>query len=201
METEHRRLKSLLLATPWALVGLRLALGPTVVLFAWHGIQGLPMALAVLAALASDVYDGIIARKVGVATVALRRADSIVDTIFYLAAAWSAWLVAPFVVKSVAKLLISLGVLEISRYIFDYLKFRREASYHSYLAKVWGLVLAAALIMLLAFNISGWLLRTALWLGIVSDIEGLAISLLLPDWAHDVRSVLHAHRLRKATAN
>ena len=190
-----------MLATPWALVGSRLALAPTAVLFAWQRIQGLPMALVVLAALASDIYDGIIARKLGVASVALRRADSIVDTIFYLAAAWSAWIVAPYAVKSVAKLLIAVGVLEISRYILDYVKFRREASYHSYLAKVWGLALASALTMLLAFNISGGLLRTALWLGIVSDIEGLAISLLLPTWAHDVRSVVEAHRLRKATVN
>ena len=194
-------MKSLLLAIPWALVGLRLVLAPTLVLFALHRIQGLAMALAVLAALASDIYDGILARKLGIATVALRRADSVVDTIFYLAAAWSAWIVSPFAVRSVAKLLIVLGVLEISRYVFDYLKFRREASYHSYLAKVWGLVLASALIMLLAFNGSGWLLRTALWLGIVSDVEGLAISFLLPAWAQDVRSVLHARRLRRAVAN
>lgn len=159
------------------------------------------MVMAVLAALASDIFDGIIARKLGVASVALRRADSIVDTIFYLGAAWSAWIVAPFAIRSVVKLLIVLGGLEISRYVFDYLKFGREASYHSYLAKVWGSVLASALIMLLGFNISGWLLRTALWLGIVSDIEGLAISLLLPAWAHDVRSLAHAHRLRKATVN
>lgn len=201
METEYGRLNSLLLVIPWALVGVRLALAPTVVLFAEHRIQGLAMALAVVAALASDIYDGILARKLGVATTALRRADSIVDTIFYLSAAWSAWITAPSTVRSVAKLLIALGVLEISRYVFDYLKFRREASYHSYLAKLWGLVLASALVMLLAFNVSGWLLRTALWLGIASDIEGLGISFLLPAWAHDVRSILHAHRLRKAIAH
>ena len=110
---------------------------PTVIFFAWHRIQGLPMLMAVLAALASDIFDGIIARKLGGASVALRRADSIVDTIFYLAAAWSAWIVGPYAVKSVATLLVALGVLEISRYVFDYLKFRREASYHSYLAKAW----------------------------------------------------------------
>lgn len=191
-------LKTLLLITPWALVGLRLALTPIVVFLASHHIQELPMLLTVLAALISDIYDGILARRLGVATAALRRADSIADTIFYLGAAWSAWIVSPLAVRSVAKLLLALGVLEISRYVIDYVKFRREASYHSYLAKLWGLVLASALIMLLSFSVSGWLLRAALWLGIVSDVEGMAISFVLPAWAHDVRSIFHAHRLRKA---
>ena len=191
-------MKTLLLITPWALVGLRLALTPIVVFLASHHIQELPMLLTVLAALLSDIYDGIIARRLGVATVALRRADSIADTIFYLGAAWSAWIVSPLAVRSVAKLLLALGVLEISRYVIDYVKFHCEASYHSYLAKLWGLVLASALIMLLSFSVSGWLLRAALWLGIVSDVEGMAISFVLPAWAHDVRSIFHAHRLQKA---
>ena len=156
------------------------------------------MAIAIVLALLSDIYDGILARKLGVATMMLRRADSIVDTIFYVAAAWATWIVAPTAVRSFGKLLGCLGAFEASRYIFDYLKFRREASYHSYLAKLWGLVLASAFIMLLAFNVSGWLLFLALWMGILSDVEGLAISVLLPTWAHDVPSVVHAYRLRKS---
>jgi hypothetical protein len=57
--------------------------------------------------------------------------------------------------------------------------------------------LALALILLLAFNISGWILRTAIWLGIISDIEGLAISIVLPVWSHDIRSIAHALRARR----
>ena len=154
------------------------------------------MAVAIVAALLSDIYDGIIARRLGVETTALRRADSVADTIFYAAAAWSAWLLAPTAVRSVGRTLALLLVLEVLRYAFDYAKFRREASYHSYAAKLWGLVLALALILLLAFNISGWL-HAAIWVGIVSDIEGLAISIALPVWSHDIRSIVHVLKARR----
>ena len=40
-----------------------------------------------VAAFLSDVLDGVIARRTGTATPALRYADTIVDTIFYVAAA------------------------------------------------------------------------------------------------------------------
>jgi phosphatidylglycerophosphate synthase len=182
---------------PRMLVAVRVLLAPAILLMAIHHRQGLPMAAAIIAALLSDIYDGIIARRLRVETAALRRADSVADTIFYAAAAWSAWVLAPAAVRSVSRSLTVLLALEIFRYLFDYGKFRREASYHSYGAKLWGLVLALALILLLAFNISGWILRTAIWLGIISDIEGLAISIVLPVWSHDIRSIAHALRARR----
>ena len=154
------------------------------------------MATAIVVALLSDIYDGVIARRLGVESTALRRADSAADTIFYAAAAYSAWILAPHKVREVKVILLLLVILEIFRYCFDYLKFHREASYHSYSAKLWGVMLASALTLLLAFNVSGAILRSALWIGIVSDIEGLAISLVLPVWRHDVRSLLHALKLR-----
>jgi phosphatidylglycerophosphate synthase len=182
---------------PWILIALRVLLAPAILLMAIHHRQGVPMVVAIVAALLSDIYDGIIARRLGVETTALRRADSVADTIFYAAAAWSALLLAPAAVRSVGRTLALLLVVEVSRYAFDYAKFRREASYHSYAAKLWGLVLALALVLLLAFNISGWLLRAAIWVGIVADIEGLAISITLPVWSHDVRSIAHALRARR----
>jgi CDP-diacylglycerol--glycerol-3-phosphate 3-phosphatidyltransferase len=38
-------------------------------------------------------------------------------------------------------------------------------------------------------------------LGIVSDLEGLAVSLVLPEWRHDVPSLVHAWRLRRQDAS
>ncbi|MFL6436288.1 MAG: CDP-alcohol phosphatidyltransferase family protein [Terriglobales bacterium] len=182
---------------PWILIALRVLLAPVILLMAGEHRQGLLMAVAIVAALLSDICDGIIARRLGVETTALRRADSVADTVFYAAAASSAWLLAPAAIRSLAGILALLLVLEVVRYAFDYAKFRREASYHSYAAKFWGLVLALALILLLAFNISGWILRTAVWVGIISDIEGLAISIVLPVWSHDIRSIAHALRARR----
>jgi len=186
----------LLKGIPWVLVLLRVLLAPTVVLLAWNGRQGIPMAAALAAALLSDILDGVFARRLGTATAALRRADSIADTLFYGSAAWAAWILSPDSVRSVGAILAVLLGLEISRYVFDFVKFRREASYHSYSAKAWGLVLAIALVLLLALNVAGGILVAALWLGILANLEGLAISMVLPVWSHDVPSIVHALKLR-----
>jgi phosphatidylglycerophosphate synthase len=183
------------------LVGLRVVLAPTLVAVARYHPRGVFMVMIVWAGLLSDVYDGILARRIGVETTALRRADSVADTIFYAAAGLSAWLVAPRQLIEVRGLLIALIVLEAVRYAFDWMKFKREASYHAYSAKAWGLVLAVALTLLFGFRIGGFGLQLALIVGIVADLEGIAISVLLPGWAHDVRTVVHAWRLRQKRAS
>ena len=56
--------------------------------FIWIGIvrgAGKIAALVLILGFVSDVYDGIVARRFGVATTGLRRLDSAVDTVFYLA--------------------------------------------------------------------------------------------------------------------
>jgi phosphatidylglycerophosphate synthase len=193
-DSTHR---SLLKAVPVGLVILRILLAPAIIVLAMHRRQGVTMAVCIACALLSDIFDGIVARRFGVETTALRRADSAADTIFYAAAGVSAWILARAAVRGVAGILLLLVMVEVARYGIDYVKFRREASYHSYAAKIWGLALATALILLLAYNISGWFLRAAIWIGIVSDLEGLLISMILPVWSHDVRSFVHALKLRK----
>ena len=87
--------------------------------------------------------------------------------------------------------------LEALRYGFDLRKFGRAASYHSYLAKLWGLVLAVAVMGVLGGGGLGWLIRLAIWLGVVVNLEGLGMSLVLPQWQTDVKTLTAAGRLRK----
>jgi CDP-diacylglycerol--glycerol-3-phosphate 3-phosphatidyltransferase len=189
-------MEALLKQAPWALVCFRALLAPVVVLLAWNGRQGIPMAATLAAALLSDICDGMLARSFGTVTAPLRRADSIADTLFYVSAACAAWILNPGSVRSVGAVLAVLIGLEVVRYLFDFVKFQREASYHAYSAKAWGLILAIALILLLAYNVAGGILVSALWLGILASIEGLAISIVLPAWSYDVPSIVHALKLR-----
>lgn len=183
---------------PWSMVGFRALLGPAMAGAAWGMTAPEPWLGAMIAAgLASDVYDGILARRWQTDTSALRVADSAADTVFYLGVLaaiverhWPAlherlWLLA------------ALLVLEALRILFDWMKFRRMASYHSYAAKAWGLLLAAATIALLCFNRAPWLMTAALVWGILCDMEGLAMSALLPHWTHDVKSLRRALELRR----
>ena len=105
--------------------------------------------------------------------------------------------------SQVREYLIPLAVLiflELIRYAFDYAKFRREASYHMWSSKAWGLALFVCFFSLLALGKGGWPVALATYLGIAADLEGLAISVTLRKWKTDVPSVYHAIQLRRAEA-
>jgi len=89
-----------------------------------------------------------------------------------------------------------LAALEVARYVLDLLKFGREASYHMWSSKLWGLALFAGFLALLVGGDDGVAVTAAIVLGIVADLEGLAISCTLKTWKSDVPSIVHALRLR-----
>jgi hypothetical protein len=62
-------------------------------------------------------------------------------------------------------------------------------------AKLWGLLLFLALLVLLGTGSAG-LLPIALAAGIVAELETLAITMTLPSWRPDVPSVWHAWHIR-----
>jgi CDP-diacylglycerol--glycerol-3-phosphate 3-phosphatidyltransferase len=148
-------------------------------------------------ALISDILDGILARRFGVNSAAMRRYDSTADTIFYLSAVYAVWALYPEALKANQTGLLFLLGLELTRYAVDFLKFGRETSYHMWSAKLWNLTMFAAFVALLGLGFSGWLLTAAIYVGIASDLEGLIATMLLPKWRHDVPTAWHAYRIRK----
>ncbi len=154
---------------------------------------GVCLALAFL----SDVFDGVIARRLDVATPGLRRLDSLVDTLFYACAVFVALELYPAALEAHIKSIAALIALELTRYLFDWLKFRRVASYHMWSSKLWGLLMFVAFVALLVFGRAGWILSVAVYAGIMADVEGLAISFVLSESRTDVASIVHA--LRRST--
>ena len=192
-----------------ALTALRVALAPALVVLAHHGAgrpaddAGVHAAAAgalyvacCVAAFLSDVFDGVLARRWRVDGPAVRRLDSAADTVFYVAAAWSVWVARPDVVRDYAAGALVVVALEVVRYAVDYWKFGREASYHAWSAKAWGVALFAALVATMGFGRPRGFVDAAIALGVVADLEGLAMTLVLPRWAHDVRGLGAAWRLR-----
>jgi phosphatidylglycerophosphate synthase len=190
----------LLVHLPLALTALRAFLAPFIVLLAIAWPNEMMFGMLLLVALLSDVFDGVIARRLGIATPTLRRLDSIADSMFYLCAMFAAWHLHK---SQVSEYLIPLAVLltlELARYAFDYAKFRREASYHMWSSKAWGLALFFCFLSLLSFGKGGWPIALAIYLGIAADLEGLAISVVLKKWRTDVPSIFHAIQLRRNEA-
>lgn len=189
----------LLRAIPILLIGLRAALAPILLGLALGWPRPEAFAICLALALLSDYFDGVIARRLDIATASLRRLDSAADTLFCLAALGAVWILEPQVLHAHIATLGILLMLELGRHAFDLIKFGREASYHMWSSKLWALALFLAFFMLLVLGEDGPWVMAAIGLGILSDLEGLTISLLLPRWRHDVPTFIHAWRLHTAS--
>ncbi len=188
-------------SVPLLLTALRAALGPVVVVLSMAAPSRLAFGVCLVGAFLSDVFDGIIARRLGIATPALRRLDSIADTVFYVGATYAVWQLFRSAITARWLPLSVLVGLEGVRYMFDLVKFRREASYHMWSSKLWGIALFAGFFSLLAMGQDGVMADAAVYVGIVADIEGLAISVVMRTWQSDIPSLVHAFRLRNVGRN
>jgi CDP-diacylglycerol--glycerol-3-phosphate 3-phosphatidyltransferase len=182
---------------PVALTAIRALLGPVVVLLATLHPSAVGFGVCLVLAFVSDIFDGIIARRLNIATPGLRRLDSLADSIFYVCATFAVWFLYPSQLADHMKALVALGALEVIRYVVDLRKFGREASYHMWSSKLWGIALFCGFFSLLALGSSGFAVAAAIYVGIVADIEGLLISCLLVQWRTDVPSLVHAYRIRR----
>ena len=183
---------------PALLVALRAACAPGLVIAERLGASGALLAAFVAIAFVSDVFDGIIARRIGVATEPLRRADTAVDSLFYACALVTLYLRAPVVLRSNALGLAVLVGLELTRLAVERAKYGRLAAYHMWSAKLWGLALWLGFSEAFLTATPGPLFRAAVILGVVADLEGLAASLVLSRWRHDVPTFWHARRLERS---
>lgn len=182
---------------PLGLTMLRLLLAPVLVWMVYAAAPGGAFALVILIAFVSDYFDGVIARRVGVASAELRHFDSRADLVFYATAAWVVWRVHPEVVRRFAVPgLIVIG-LDVVRHVFDFSKFGKDAAYHAWSSKVWGLSLALALVLLMGFGIVQPFVGITVTLGLIAQVEGLLISVVLPRWTHDVPTLVRAVQIRK----
>ena len=181
----------------WSMVALRVLLCPVMIWGAKAGWSGIWLAAIVVIALVDDIYDRVMARRWGCDTPAVRMSDSLADTVFYLGVAAALWIRKPEVLRDNWILIAVLFSLEGARYVFDLRKFGRAASYHSYIAKVWGLILAAAMVGVFAFGGFRVMVPIAAAWGILVNLEGLTMSIMLPRWKNDVKTLPRAWALRK----
>jgi phosphatidylglycerophosphate synthase len=181
---------------PWLMAAARAILGPIVIVGQACQWSGAALASLIVTALLSDIFDGILARRWHCDTPAVRLFDSMADTAFYLCTAIALCLRYPHLWMTHALLLAFLLILEAARFVYDFAKFGKPASYHSYLAKTWGILLAIAVITAFLTPHADTLISAALLLGILCDLEGLTMSLLLPIWHRDVKTLRAAWQLR-----
>jgi CDP-diacylglycerol--glycerol-3-phosphate 3-phosphatidyltransferase len=185
---------------PAALIVLRFTLGPAVMAMVAAGVAGPWLIAAATAGFLSDIFDGVVARRLGVATERLRVADSWVDTWYYVWVAAAIWRGSPEVVAAYGTPLLVVVGLQGANWLLEFAKYRRFCTYHAYTAKLWGITLFLAAVWLLGFRQPGPFLWGAIAGGVLSLGESLLMTLVLPRWHHDVKHLGHALELRREHA-
>jgi len=182
---------------PAFLVGVRFLLGPFLYWSVYAKISPWWFICGFIFAFLSDIFDGIIARRLHISTPALRTADSWVDTWFYFWIMFSVWVSHS---ESVTKFAIPLGilmVLQVSEWIYGRIKFGRLTGYHAYSAKAWGIALFAGILSIMLFEYDGVIWWTAILLGWICSIESWLLTITVATWTTDVKSVFHVWQAQK----
>jgi len=168
----------------------RLILAPILVVIAWEQQANLFRA-AFTAAILSDLLDGVLARLLNQRTEFGSKLDSWADMATYLALFFGICLLWPeFINDHLHLLLAGFGVYTVA-YAVGYLKYGRLTSYHSLGGKI-SAVLMAGSIILWFFGGPEILFQIALVFSLLSGVEQIAMTLILPHWQPNVLTLWHA---------
>ena len=179
---------------PFALTTLRLLLGPVALLCADENAPRIVYLPILVVGTLSDIFDGILARRFGVSTPRLRRYDSVTDAIYYLfILAAAVMLCRPAIVANISALSLIIAS-EVIAIVVSYARFGNYPATHSYLAKLYGLCLLAALVALLTFDASGWVLKSLAAVALTTNAEIVAIHLMANSQPVDVPNIFVAYK-------
>jgi CDP-diacylglycerol--glycerol-3-phosphate 3-phosphatidyltransferase len=180
--------------TPFLLTTFRLLLGPVALVCALEGVSRLVYLPILVAATLSDIFDGILARRFGVATQGLRRYDSVTDVSYYLFLLAVVWILCKPQLLGTTWAISILLLSEAACVVVSVVRFGKYPATHTYLAKFYGLALLAGLVALLVFNASGWVIVTLMLIGLVTNIEIIFIHLAMNVAPVDVSSIFALYK-------
>jgi CDP-diacylglycerol--glycerol-3-phosphate 3-phosphatidyltransferase len=146
--------------------------------------------------LLTDIFDGIIARHQNSVTEKMRRLDSQTDLVFWVSIGYASWQLHSDLLKHYNIAILFIFAMEFMCYFVSIIKFKRETCTHAYLSKLFGIAMFTAFFCLFAFGYGGVVLEAAVVIGIISHVDRILITLILPAWAFDVPSAYHAYMIR-----
>jgi len=179
---------------PLMLIYSRIAFGAIIILlsvFKPEFFRPVIITLIVLGLL-SDIFDGIIARRLHISTQKLRRLDSTVDQFFWLCIVAGAYMISPVFFKHNLVLIIVILSMEVACYLLSFIKFKKEIATHAISSKIWTLILFATLVQVIATGNAVILFYICFWLGVVTRMEIILMLVILKEWTNDVPSLYHA---------
>jgi CDP-diacylglycerol--glycerol-3-phosphate 3-phosphatidyltransferase len=148
------------------------------------------------AAVASDGLDGLLARLLKAKTVLGARLDAAADTATYLVLFLSVLRLWPDFVAAHSVMLATAIALYATNHLWSLAHFRKLPAYHTWAGKISAVLMAAGMLLWFVSGVGG-LFTAALVASLISVVEQLAITVLLPRWRADVPTFVHALRLRR----
>jgi CDP-diacylglycerol--glycerol-3-phosphate 3-phosphatidyltransferase len=182
----------LLLNVPYLLTYSRLLMAVVYIFASLYkpAQQPLFVGLILIYAILSDIFDGVIARRLKIATDHLRQLDSKVDTVFWFSLLYLLIVMRPEFMKDHALPLFILLVLEIGVQLFGFFKFNTAMALHTYAAKAWAVLLTLTVLQLLWTGDAAVLFTIMFAWGLISQTEVILILLKLKTYRVDIKSIL-----------
>jgi CDP-diacylglycerol--glycerol-3-phosphate 3-phosphatidyltransferase len=183
------------LSVPNGLSAFRVVVVPVLLALAWHGaVEFFLIGFAL--GLASDVLDGVLARRLGQVTEFGATLDQWADFALWLSLPLAAWWLWPEIIRREAPYVTVALVCMLLPTAIAFLKYREVPGYHTGSVKLGSVLMGVSVPLLLLFDVA-WPFRGAALFQVVCAIDELGITLLLPECRHDVPSLFHALRMRR----
>jgi CDP-diacylglycerol--glycerol-3-phosphate 3-phosphatidyltransferase len=158
---------------------LRLVAAPVLLLLAAGGRPTVYLVL-LAAALLSDAVDGFLARRLGQTSELGARLDSLGDFAIYMTVPLGAWWLWPELIRREAPFAAAVVASYALPVLFGFLKYRRLTSYHTWGAKLSGVLLTAGALHHFACG-QAWPFRLSVAVQVLAELEEIAITDVHPE--------------------
>jgi phosphatidylglycerophosphate synthase len=183
------------LNVPNAVSVLRMLLIPVLLELAFRHQQGLFTAV-LAAALLMDILDGYLARLLHQQTRLGAQLDSWGDFLTVFVYPFAAWWLRPQALLQNAPYAVIAASAYLAPIVFGFIKFRRLTSYHTRLTTIAAYAMGAAMIVFFAGG-SSLVFRAGCLLLVLSQIEEVMISTVLPRWTENVPNLARALKIAR----
>jgi CDP-diacylglycerol--glycerol-3-phosphate 3-phosphatidyltransferase len=174
---------------PNLITWLRIVGSPGLLILALIG-QPLWLFMAAAILVFTEWLDGFLARGVHRESVAGARLDTVADAAFYTSLLGAMLILNPMRVRDETIWIAVAAGSYLCSWLASWIKFRRLPSYHTWAAKAGWLVVGAGTVSLLA-GWSAWPIRVAMVCVVLTNLEAIAITIVLPSPRVDVPSLWH----------
>jgi phosphatidylglycerophosphate synthase len=182
---------------PNAISAARILSVPVLFWLAWQHRES-PFTWLLLAALLSDILDGVIARSFNLTSPLGAMLDSIADALVMVAGAYGVWEFRPEFVHEYGVYFVLVLGLWLLEMLTSFWRYGRLSSFHTYAVRVGAYALGIFVMVLLIWGFNAPLFVIAVAINVLAYLEEFVLLWLLPEWTADVRGVYWVLRRRGA---